>query len=309
MRIGMRSIFDAIIFSSLILSTESLSTYSLDRRKVFSTLPITSVAILSPKNADAATKNIASRLEANVLSIPAPSYSSELNGIDNLYFPSWMAGEWQVKQTLRDFQTPLGLKFIGGPNGSMKIAQDTFMESQKKIGVPVSLKLRFLSTKWGVAEDRLYNSRQRLDSFAEKTVVANVEYANVGGSNRPSVLAMGGTEQDPLQTTVVRFKGPAAQKTFCVSHESESTDDSTWFGYELDRSIFALTNQNTAPPLTTDSELIWKLQRLTNDRVVANLRIAEYLNAQSDSLFFEARNRAVSILDYTLEMQRIDIKE
>jgi hypothetical protein len=30
------------------------------------------------------------------------------------------------------------------------------------------------------------------------------------------------------------------------------------------------------------------------------------LNAQSDKLYFDARNRAVSLQDYTLEMQKID---
>ena len=231
-----------------------------------------------------------------------------------------MAGEWSVTQTLVDVKAPLGLKFIGGPNGSEDIATATMNESQSQRNKPVSLRLRFIPTKWGVAEDRLFNTKQRLDAFAGKSVVANVEYANVGGSNRPSVLALGGTEEDPLQTTVCRFKGPAAQKTFVVSHGQDgmgnnnnnknsndsllSPSSSVWTGYELDRSIFALTNQNTAPPLTTDSELIWKLERLDDRRVRGRLRIAGYLNAQSDKLYFEARQRAVSLQDYQLDFVR-----
>jgi hypothetical protein len=115
---------------------------------------------------------------------------------------------------------------------------------------------------------------------------------------------MGGTEQDPLQTTVVRFKGLAAQKTFCIFHGAESLSETQWAGYELDRSIFALTNQSTAPPLTTDSELVCFFEKLNDDHVQGKLRIAGYLNAQSDKLFFEARNRAVSLQDYTLDMKR-----
>jgi hypothetical protein len=260
-------------------------------------------ASASPKN------SIASRFESDILKLPPPSYASELNGVDNLYFPSWMAGDWSVTQTLVNTSTPLGLRFVGGPNGSIEIASKSMDEARQRIGQPVKLSLRYIQTKWGVAEDRKFNARQRLDAFAGKSVVASVEYANVGGSNRPSVLAMGGTENDPLQTTIVRFKGPAAQKTFVVSHNEEMISDSQWAGHEVDRSIFALTNQNTAPPLTTDSELVWMLEKLDNNRVKGKLRIAGYLNAQSDTLYFDARQCAVSLQDYTLDFTRSSSEE
>ena len=80
-----------------------------------------------------------------------------------------------------------------------------------------------------------------------------------------------------------------------------------WVGYELDRSIFQLTNQNTSPPITTDSELLWSFERSKVDGnvVMAKLRIVRYLNAQSDQLYFEAKNRAVSIADYELTMRKV----
>lgn len=191
--------------------------------------------------------------------------------------------------------------------GSEDIAQKTAAEQQQKIGIPVSLNVRWLKTKWGVCEDRKYNLRERLDAFAGRKVVASVEYADVGGSNRQSVLALGGTDSDPLQTTIVYYRGPAAQKTFLLSHGSE-TDESgnKWTGYETTRSIFALTNMNTAPPITTDSEVIWQLEKIDDNTVRGRLRLADFLNAQSDSLYFEAKNRAVSISDYKLEMSRVN---
>jgi hypothetical protein len=145
-----------------------------------------------------------------------------------------------------------------------------------------------------------------LNAFAEKKVVASVQYADVGGSNRQSVLALGGTADDPLQTTIVYFKGPAAQKSFVVSHGSEELvgEISSWAGYELERTIFALTNQSTAPPIITDCEYIWKFEVEDENHVQGKLRIAGYLNAQSDKLYFDARNRAVSLQDYTLDMTR-----
>lgn len=277
-----------------------------------STIGIGAGIVIRPADALAASSVkplIEDRLEADTLTLPPPSRVSEFNGVDNFYFPTWMAGEWEVTQTMRRASTPLGLKFVGGPNASEEIATKSMEEQRKQIGVPVNLKLRWIQTKWGVAEDRLFNTRQRLDGFAGKSVVASVEYANVGGSNRASVLGLGGKEDDPLQTIVVRFKGPAAQKTFVIAHGEEYSPETKdkWAGHETLRSIFALTNENTAPPVTTDTEIIWSLQRISDSDVKGSLRIASYLNAQSDSLFFEARNRAVSFADYDLTFKRAQV--
>ena len=105
-----------------------------------------------------------------------------------------MEGEWKATQTLKGASTPLGLKYIGGPNGSESIAQESFQEQLRQVNVNVPLHLRFVKTKFGVAEDRLYNTKQRLDGFAGRSVVSSVEYNNVGGSNRASVLALGGSD-------------------------------------------------------------------------------------------------------------------
>lgn len=265
---------------------------------VASTAAIVPAASAAPKFAD--------RLNEDILNLPAPSYSSELNGVDNTYFPDFLEGTWDVTQTLVDTKAPMGLKFLGGPNGDLSIADKTMKEARSQVDVPVSLQLKYVSTKWGIAEDRIFNTQSRLNGFARKSVVASVSYADVGGSNRQSVVALGGKLDDPLQTTLVYFKGPAAQKNFVVSHGGEKLGQNNWVGYEVQRSIFALTNQNTAPPITTDSECIWEFKMLDEKTVLGKLRIAGYLNAQSDKLYFEARNRAVSLQDYALEMTRIN---
>eukprot|EP00980_Cylindrotheca_fusiformis_P011799 scaffold2816_cov121-Cylindrotheca_fusiformis.AAC.15 len=294
----MRAFFIVLPAVATALSNE------VDRRAFVGVSSGAALWILSPLPV-IAVPNIKERLDQDILNLPAPSYSSELNGVDNTYFPQYLQGNWEVTQSLVETLTPLGLKYLGGPNGDISIAEKIMEQSRSQIGKQVKLELRYVPTKWGVAEDRLFNTKERLNSFAEKSVVASVQYADVGGSNRKSVLQLGGKEEDPLQTTIVYFKGPAAQKSFVVSHGSESKSETEWIGYELQRSIFALTNQNTAPPVTTDTEYIWKFDLLDDTHVRGKLRIAGYLNAQSDKLFFEARNRAVSIQDYTLDMKKI----
>ena len=91
-----------------------------------------------------------------------------------------------------------------------------------------------------------------------------------------------------------------------LSHGEEYVDgDSNKFAtYETLRSIFALTNQSSAPPVTTDSESIWLFDKIDNDNIRVTLRIASYLNAQSDTLYFDAKNISVAIADYTLVMKK-----
>mmetsp|Transcript_21768 Transcript_21768/g.44863 ORF Transcript_21768/g.44863 Transcript_21768/m.44863 type:complete len:125 (+) Transcript_21768:844-1218(+) len=112
---------------------------------------------------------------------------------------------------------------------------------------------------------------------------------------------------DIIHILVTRFKGPAAQKVFVVAHGEEYDPDSKdkWAGHEVLRSIFALTNQNTAPPVTTDTESLWYFERIDDSNIRARLRIASYLNAQSDTLYFEAKNRAVSFADYDLALKKV----
>ena len=220
-----------------------------------------------------------------------------------MYYPDWMAGTWDVEQTLKRAEAPLGLKFIGGPRGDLAIAQKSLDEQRSRIGQPQKLKLRFVRTKFGVVEDRLYNTRSRLDAFAGKAVVSSVEYAETGGNNRRGNVVLGGSADDPLITTVTYYKGPAAQKVFSVARTTEASDD-LWRASEATRSIFALTNTNAAPPITTDSEILTELRR-TGDAVVGRLRLVDYMNPQ-DPLYFDARRKAVSIADYDVRMTKCD---
>jgi hypothetical protein len=266
------------------------------------------------------------RMEAMILEKPklVPSALAS-SGIDNLFYPDFMSGTWDVTQRLIGVQAPLGVEFL---NPDPATAERSLAEARAKLHQPVALRLRYVPTRWGVAEDRTFNAASRLDAFAGRTVVAAVQYADVGSSNRNAVLRQGGTADDPLTTVFVRYKGPAAQKIFvtthsslscdgsCVGESGEATDESSpalsqspcsscWVASESQRSIFALTNENPAPPIFTDSEVLYEFRRVESqpDTVRGRLRIASYLNPL-DPLYFDARDRAVSVQDYTLEMRR-----
>lgn len=306
----------ALVSPACALSTPQKNNDQITRRQFAFDVPsssLSSAAVLSvassfsrPANAAPVISppSLVDRFESDILNAPPVTAGTRNTGHDNLFFPEWLEGEWNAVQTLVSTKAPLGLAFIGGPMGSIDVAQATMSEQQKRAGEAVNLQLRFVRTKFGVVEDRTFNLRSRLNSFAGKNVVASVEYADVRESNRASVVAAGGKETDPLTTTLVYFKGPAAQKTFVVSHGEQELSSESWAGYEVDRSIFALTNTNTAPPVTTDSEVLYEFKRIGNDRIEGKLRLAGYLNPQSDKLYFDAKNRAVSLTDYTISLRK-----
>jgi hypothetical protein len=249
-----------------------------------------------------------------------PEVLSSSSGIDNTLFPSCLLGTWDVTQTLQSVQAPLGLQYLGGPQGNLDIAKQSMMETEKLILQPVQFKLRFVPTVAATSEtgstlaveDRIYNTIQRLNAYAGRPVVASVDYTDTIQSNRAAILKQpGGTNDTPLATTLIRYKGPAIQKIFVTSHHtvippSQPQLSTPWYGYECQRSIFALTNQSTAPPITTDTESIWKLDpQESSDLLLGQLRILAYLVPSQDQLYFQARKRAVSIQDYSVEMRRI----
>ncbi len=310
----------------------------------------------------APTTDVSQRLQTLTLKQPTIGETTYMNiGNDMTGYPAYMEGTWDVTQTLVDVETPMGLQYAGGPNGLIDIARKGVQESKAQIGKPVQLKLRYIrcvqksnvksqrfaypsttTTTAVVLEDRLYNTRQRLNQFAGTTVVASVQYADTKASNREVMNAFyetttttGPTSDVPLTTTLTYFKGPAAQKVFVLGHHDSrdilnETDDaaicssatssfSSWTGNEYQRSIFALTNGSTAPPITTDTELIFQftpVDCVTTTTIAATnhnnnihhirgkLRIAGYLNP-NDKYYFDVQNRAVTIQDYMLDMKRV----
>jgi len=306
-------------------STTSTSDAGSDRRRALLTrreslhqsaaalIPSSLVLLLSTPPVSAAGLNsgvpnsydeISERLSSNNLQ-QIPASQAFRSGTDNTPYPGWLQGTWKLKQTLVAVETPLGLAYAGGPNGVESIAEKSMAESRSKLGIPVELQVRYVPSNGITVEDRLYNTRQRLDTFAGRSVVAQVEYADTKASNRAAFQAATGRDNDPLETTFIRYKGPAAQKVFVTAHSGlvdESLD--SWLGFECQRSLFALTNQSTAPPITTDTELIFSYRKIDNDNIEGKLRIAGYLNP-NDKLYFQARNRAVTIQDYTLELRRV----
>jgi len=170
------------------------------RRSVFRAGFGTGAAVLTssaPPATAAPATTIADRLSMPVLQQPGVKQPSLFGGqasfYADLFFPTWMQGEWQATSTLTGFEAPLGPKFLAGPSGSrLDVAEATIRQQQSKIGSSIGpYPLKWLSIhppfsnsadskKTYVVEDRAFNTKSRLNAFAGRTVRSCIAFVGRG---------------------------------------------------------------------------------------------------------------------------------
>ena len=87
-------------------------------------LPAPSTAAFGLGGIGGPAPRIADRLDATSLKQPRVKQASELDAMNNnlnalyddLFYPEYMVGTWNVTQTLTGFSTPCGTKFLAGTN-------------------------------------------------------------------------------------------------------------------------------------------------------------------------------------------------
>lgn len=251
-----------------------------------------------PSNAGGNSAQLAARLDAPQLKSPgvAPVPSDTA-------LPAWVAGRWQCTQTLESFRTPLGVQFIGAAGRPISEAEASAAQTRSQLGQPIQLELRFEAVPAGALEDRAFNTVSRLDAFAGRRVTR---------SAGPCVQAGG---IGVAACTQVEFRGPVSQQVNVNSKRLELSEDGrSVVVSEFIRSIFARLrapgDNRNFPPITTDQETIYQLERASASDaeppsvLLGRLRIASFLQPL-DPLYFEAAQRAVSISDYRLELRRL----
>lgn len=165
---------------------------TLSRRAVIGAGFGTGAAVLTSNSSPATaapSSTIADRLSMPVLQQQGVKQPSLFGGqgslYDDLFFPTWMQGEWLATSTLTGFEAPLGPKFLAGPSGArLDVAEATIRQQQSKIGSSIGpYPLKWLkiypprsssksaeSTKSFVVEDRAFNTKSRLNAFAGRPV-------------------------------------------------------------------------------------------------------------------------------------------
>jgi len=225
---------------------------------------------------------------------------ADFRSTSDIEYPAWLEGTWQVTARFDNFSTPLGVKFLGG--SSPEINQKSSEEARSKIGSTVDYQLRFEKLGSGkVREDRLFNTEQRLNAYAKRTVVRSVEYVAIDRGQATKEL-----------NTLTYYKGGLVGKSFSTRRRWSDIDSKVFFCDECSRQLFAIKcnqavqSKTCPPPIVTDQESITEFEDLGGGLVRAHFRLLGFLNPNS-ALFFDARQEAVTISDYTLEMKRLEV--
>lgn len=146
--------------------------------------------------AAAAPSALADRFSMAVLQEPGIKQPALFGGpaglYDDVFYPTWMEGEWLATSTLTGFEAPLGAKFLAGPSGlRTDVAEATIRQQKSRLGTSVGpYPLRWLAVrppgsavgtaKAFVVEDRAFNTKSRLDAFAGRSVGSLVRILSAG---------------------------------------------------------------------------------------------------------------------------------
>merc|ERR1719163_166686 len=259
-------------------------------RATAATVALVGMGPVAPANAKGGD-DLVLRLDSDkVQQLPA-----DMGNRVDLEYPAWLEGTWTVTSTMESFKAPLGNRFLGGSNP--EINDRSAAEAAAQVGKKIRYQLRFEKQSSGkVREDRLFNQQQRLDAFAGRPVVKKVQYVAIDRGEKTREL-----------NTLVYFAGGLVGKTFSTRRQGASITTSEFVAGENTRQLYARKcDQQTEsrvcpPPITTDQETVVQY-RLVGDGVVkARVRLLGYLNPQSPQ-FFDARQQAVTISDYSLEL-------
>ncbi len=257
--------------------------------------------------ADAAEAEAPSALEplfsAAELYWPGPSLAYQRQ----LYYPSWLFGEWRVTSTLKAFTTPRGERFVPG-RAAEAAAED--------LNKPVTFAARFYSTLPDTRENGL---RVALGLLPRDAIIADRAF-NTESLTNASIAAAPGTppdappavravEYDPRESPDalrVTYTGGRRAELFLSGMRTDPVPEDGAYAPPVFRTA-ECSRQTTVGARSVDVrdyQILSRFERLSPSRVRMRQRVGIYLTAQAP-LYFEAINVAVAIYDYDLEMERV----
>lgn len=283
-------------------------------------LPAGSLGIIQPYSEIAdgwsppsqlATKLGSSRILANSLS---PLQQNNPFASQELYYPSFLFGSWNVTTTLQDKIYPYGKSFAP----SKSLVEGSPRNRNEQIGDRSSFQMHFFSTiadttsnqltvnlglgvpQTKIIADRAFNAISMSRGFNQLTPVEEVEWDYRSDPTRLTFRFGAAPLADDM-----RPLGQRRGEVYLTARQSETTEDRTGFcGAERSRSV-------TLGPgivVTSDQETITEYKQIDEDTVEALSRIAVYLtpnpNSREGVLWQQVGGKAVAFFDYTWTMKR-----
>lgn len=271
----------------------------------------------APPSSSLTTKLARDRILASELS----PLGANLNPFESqeLYYPSFLFGSWNVTSTLKSKKYPFGLDVVpsnslkeGSPrNRNEQVGDATSYEAHyfstlaNTISNQVTVNLGLGSPKPEIIADRAFNAISLSKAYKQLTPVQEVDWDY---------------RKEPTKLTVRFGAGPLAEdmrplgerrgEVFLNARSSEDgyAEGSGVLTYGVAERSRAV---NLAPGnvVVSDTETITEFRKLCDDHVTAVSRIAVYLtpnpNSREGVLWQEVGGKAVAFFDYELDMTRL----
>ncbi|KAG7374120.1 hypothetical protein IV203_013215 [Nitzschia inconspicua] len=259
------------------------------------------------------TKLGSSRIGANSLSpLQQLPFSSQ-----ELYYPSFLFGEWKVTATLKQKIFPFGKDFVP----SRSLLEGSPRNRSEQVGDSTSYLVHYFSTLadtpanqvvvnlgLGVPEpkviaDRAYNILSMSRAYKQLSPVETVDWDYRKDPTRLT-LQMGSIAED------LRPMGQRRSEIYLTARQSEeefdeNTGTTIYCSSERSRTVTVGPGSVSA----NDQEVTSEYHQVDDDHVAATSRIAVFLtpnpNSREGVLWQQVSGKAVAFYDYEFSMERV----
>ena len=266
---------------------------------------------------------LSTKLASSRIAVPIPSSISPLQqpafGSQELFYPTFLFGSWNVTSTLKRKIYPFGVDFAP----SKSLVEGSPRNRSEKVGDTKSYEARYFSA---LVSDSSALEKVDVDMSApvsKAKIIADRSFNAVSMSRAYEQLAPiqqvdWDYSADPTRLTVrfesvsgdMRPLGPRRGEVYISARTSEQPKDNL--------SVFATAERTRSVTLATsavivsDMETITEFTRVDQDRVQAISRVAVYLtpnpNSREGVLWQQVGGKAIAFFDYEIEMKRLDEK-
>jgi len=263
------------------------------------------------------TKLGRTRITAQELS-PLQTFSLGIGDPQELFYPTFLFGEWAATATLKQKVYPYGPAFLP----SKSLLEGSPRNRQETVGNTCTYDVRYFSTlantlsnkltvnlgtgvpESKIIQDRAFNAISISNAYKQLATVQDVVWDYRSNPTKLTLNFGAG-----IMTDDMRPLGPRRTEIFINARQSESIsgDDgnpSSYCAAERSRSV------TLAPGATivSDTETITEFTKVADNHVTAVSRIAVYLtpnpNNREGILWEQVGGKAVAFFDYSLDMTR-----
>jgi hypothetical protein len=210
----------------------------------------------------------------------------------DLYYPDWLAGEWNVTSTLVDAVAPLAPELV----------TPGFESNQRQLGKVVTFPVRFKRTtaeirpqgpfpvgfvpSQGVVADRVYNGTRLTEALMGKNILQSIQ-VDTRSPNRQ----------------VAKFHNGQELVTQISNRATEASTDREFISSELYQQEFRSATQIYLNQV--ENTIGYRLVSADPPRIEANQVTAIYLSPQ-DPDYFKARRQPVALYRYQMSFEPTD---